>query len=365
MSFSSTYFEARDRFRSRARELGARVASLPLPAKGPGGESLTIDVACFGVDNPRNLLLHSSGLHGVEGFAGSAIQLDLLRDLPAFDKATGLAFVHVLNPFGMSWLRRVNGANVDLNRNYLHGEPYAGAPETYGRCDPFLNPKSPPSNDLFLLRTALLILRYGMPSLKQAVAGGQYAYPAGLFFGGKELQPELAMYREFLGSRFRGARKVVAIDIHTGLGKYAEDTLLVDARHFEPMRERFGIRVAPLDPERGPAYKVRGDFQKIVFDLFPSAEVSFVGQEFGTFSPIRNIRALREENRWHHYGRGSLDHPAKQALKETFCPDDEAWRRSVLARGRELVLHALAQLESETDAGFARAQGTRAGSAGT
>src|SRR6185503_8493082 len=130
-------------------------------------------------------LVHSSGLHGVEGFAGSAIQLQLLDNLPALAPDTALVLVHILTPYGMAWLRRVNENNVDLNRNFRGDEPYSGAPPAYAKLNSFLNPASPPSADLYYAKAVFLILRYGMAALKQSVVGGQYEYPKGLFFGGK------------------------------------------------------------------------------------------------------------------------------------------------------------------------------------
>src|SRR5262245_8496682 len=116
--FSPDYFTARERFREDAARAGARLQALPLRAKGPKGEELSIEIATFGSDNPQRVLLHSSGLHGVEGFAGSAIQLQLLRNIPPLAADAALILVHILNPYGMAWLRRVNENNVDLNRNF-------------------------------------------------------------------------------------------------------------------------------------------------------------------------------------------------------------------------------------------------------
>ena len=77
--FSPDYATARDRFRAAASAAGARLHSLPLEATGPDGLELTIDIAHLGAEQPDTVVLHSCGLHGVEGFAGSAIQLQLLR----------------------------------------------------------------------------------------------------------------------------------------------------------------------------------------------------------------------------------------------------------------------------------------------
>src|SRR5438128_1546746 len=114
--FSTDYFVARSRFREMAGRAGGTLESLTLGATGPGGQDLSIDIAWFGAPEPERILLHSSGLHGVEGFAGSAIQLQLLNLLPAIPPDAALVLVHILNPYGMAWLRRVNEENVDLNR---------------------------------------------------------------------------------------------------------------------------------------------------------------------------------------------------------------------------------------------------------
>src|SRR5437879_4302877 len=94
--FFPDYFAARHRFREMAATAGGRPETIPLDAKGPSGEGLGIDIAWFGAANPRSVLLHSSGLHGVEGFAGSAIQLQLLDDLPKLPKDAALIAVHAL-----------------------------------------------------------------------------------------------------------------------------------------------------------------------------------------------------------------------------------------------------------------------------
>ena len=339
---SSDYFAARSRFRQKVEKAGGQLKALKLDVKGPCGEDLTIDIAWFGPEQPRRVLLHSSGLHGVEGFAGSAIQLQFLHSMPAIPDDAAIILVHILNPYGMTWLRRVNEGNVDLNRNFLGpDEDYVGAPEAYGKLDSFLNPPSPPSVDFFLLRAIWLIVRYGMPTLKQTVAGGQYEYPKGLFFGGKRLEQGPLKCRAYIAEHLAAAEHVVAIDVHTGLGKYGEDTLLVEAKDYETLRPIFGERVKPLDPKHGPAFRIRGGYHLMIHRVLPQAKVYFASQEFGTYNPIKVLHALREENRWHHYGDGSVDHSAKHKLKETFCPDDDSWRRSVLGRGKGLLEQAV------------------------
>jgi hypothetical protein len=92
------------------------------------------------------------------------------------------------------------------------------------------------------------------------------------------------------------------------------------------------------------AYRIQGGLGSMISRALPQAHPIFIGQEFGTYSPINIFHALREENRWHRYGGGAIDHPTKRKLKETFCPADEYWRGAILKRGQELVEQALAEL---------------------
>jgi len=339
--FSPDYGTARRRFRDSTKRVGATLESVHLDAKGPAGEDLAIDIAWFGPENPRRVILHSSGLHGVEGFAGSAIQLQLLDSLPPLPKDAALILVHVLNPYGMAWLRRANENNVDLNRNCPPDGTYSGAPPAYHKLDSFLNPQSPPSSDFFVLRAASLILRYGLAPLKQSIAGGQYGYPKGLFFGGRRLEQGLERYRSYLQGRLASAQSLIAIDVHTGLGKYGEDTLLVDAREYDRLGRILGDRVRALEAKQSPAYRPEGGLPDLLSSSLPSARVDFIGQEFGTHNPVKVLHALREENRWHHFGGGTIDHATKDALKLAFYPADEWWRRSVLKRGQDLMKQVL------------------------
>jgi len=343
-AFSPDYFTARDRFIEQATAAGGRLEAISLSARGPKGQILGIDVAWFGVPEPRRALLHSSGLHGVEGFAGAAIQLELLRNLPAVPRDAALVLVHILNPYGMAWLRRVNENNVDLNRNCLAEEQYSGAPDKYHKLHSFLNPASSPRADLFTARALWLVLRYGLPALKLAVVAGQYEHPKGLFFGGKQEEEGTRKYRKFIAERLAAVRHMLTVDVHTGIGKYGEDLLMSSPEYYQRVRAMYGARAAPPDPYKSASYPVRGALDGLYSRALPAAQVFPIVQEFGTYNPVKVLHALREENRWHHYGTATLDHPSKQRLKRTFCPDDQTWRAGVLARGKALFDQALASL---------------------
>lgn len=347
--FSADLATAQTRFRDKVAQAGGGLHTLGLAARGPEGRPLFIDIAWFGAERPRRVLLHSSGLHGVEAYAGSAVQLQVLERLSTPPDDGAIVLVHVINPYGMAWIRRFNESNVDLNRNLLDWTASPPRSPAYGQLDGFLNPPTPPSHDFFLVKALWLIVTKGFTSLKQAIAGGQYEYPRGLFYGGSKLEQGPRLYREFLVRHLADAEEILAIDVHTGLGEFGDDVLLVDSGQFERMQAVFGQKVTPERPQRGVAYQISGGHAGMVRRALPGAHVDFVTQEFGTYGPIRVLHALREENRWHHWGEGRLEHPSKWRLREAFNPDSEPWRDSILERGQQLFDQAASVLFGSAD----------------
>jgi hypothetical protein len=343
--FSEDYSIARRRFREGVARAKGQLHSISIAAKGPDHETLTMDIAWFGTAQPSHLLLHTSGLHGVEAFAGSAIQLRVLDDFPALPSDVAVVLGHVLNPYGMAWLRRFNENNVDLNRNFLApGQRCDGSSEAYAILDRLLNPASPPSSDFFLARAAWAIVKHGMPALRQAVGGGQYDFPRGIMFGGRQREQGPREFEVFLVKHLNDVQRVIAIDVHTGLGRFGEDTLLVDRSKYGVVQNTFGGRVASADSNSGTGYEPTGTIEAMLYRLWPNANVVYACQEFGTVGPLRIVSALRQENRWHHYGVATTDHVSKQKLKQAFCPDSEAWQTGVLKRGCELFHAAFRKL---------------------
>lgn len=338
--FSPDYLTARECFRAAAHGAGAQLHELPLAATGPAGEALTVDVAWLGAPDARQILLHASGLHGVEAFAGSAIQHALLERPPPLGADCALILVHVLNPWGMAWLRRTNENNVDLNRNFLRdGERWSGVSEAYRKIDPTLNPPSPPARDFFILRAQALALRHGFQALKQAVAEGQYEFPRGLFYGGPELAEGPRLYLGWIAQHLEQARYVFAIDVHTGLGRWAGEILFPElgpcATARTALEQVLGRRLNT--PPEGAAYAIRGGMGGRLSQALRHAALDFILQELGTYRVLTVLHALREENRWHHYGGGNVDHPSKRRLREVLCPGDPDWRRRVVAHGVALA----------------------------
>ncbi len=340
--FSPDYSTARDRFRTATLSNGGHVESILLNAKGPDGGDLTVDIGWFGDPGPRRALIHSSGLHGVEGFAGSAVQLQWLEQgIPNLPPDSAIVLVHAMNPFGMAWLRRANENNVDLNRNFLSAdEEYSGAPEKYAQLDSWLNPESPPSSEFFRVQAWFHALRCGPSSFRRALTAGQYDFPRGLSFGGKQHVQTTRRFQLYISGRLAWADRLVAIDVHTGPGKFGVDRLFVDgegdrAANAAEMQLAYGDPVQQVDESQ-----TRGSLDQLYRRMFPAAKLLFTAQKFGSCSELEALAALRAENRQHHFGNPGIDEPAKAQLLKTFCPVNERWRETILARGQEVIEQA-------------------------
>jgi Protein of unknown function (DUF2817) len=345
--FSVDYATARSRFVNMAKSAGARLYSLAMDARGPHNFPLSIDIAWLGNSVPRRVVLHQTGVHGVEGFTGAAIQLSLLTGNKLRVGAdSAIIFVHILNPYGMAWLRRTNENNVDLNRNCLGGgDMWSGAPEGYRRLDHLINPKSPPSADFFLTRAILRVLFHGYKPLKQAVAIGQYEFPDGLFYGGSRIEQGPALYKRWLTDHLDALKEIYVIDVHTGLGSWCQESIFLETPAADQELQRLSLRLdRPLirvTKGDSPGYVIRGGVSNLLQQVFGQARLLYFVEEFGTYSALRVMSALREENRWHLYGCGHLEHPTKSTLKEMLCPSPKRWRKYVHDKGCDLAYRVI------------------------
>ena len=358
--WSRNYQKSKENFNITLKSLESKGinishSELNIDELDPYGQNLYIDVAWIGNPRAEKLYMSTSGIHGVEGFAGSAIQLSVLNNFNKIPDNVAFAFIHILNPWGMSWIRRENESNVDLNRNFLDvNEKYKGSHPHYVKLDPIINIKTQPTKfDFFNIRMMLHAMIHGKTKTKQAYAEGQYDFPNGLHFGGHQLEKGPTNFLNWLKTHLVNVKKCVWIDLHTGLGESGEDSLLVDLspehKKFTKLRNQsFGQRIMSLDPKAGVAYKIRGGMQKGVELRFPNIDWTSITQEFGTIPSVEVIKSLRAENGWTHYnnlkGQEILNHWSKKAVLDAFRPQDKEWEKKIIYRGNKLFNQTLEYL---------------------
>jgi len=379
--YSADYPSAKARYIAAVDRLGWRHEVHDIGVSGPARESLSIDTALLGNPFPENVVIVSSGLHGVEGFFGSAVQLAFLEQQAAelaLPSNAAIILVHALNPFGFAWRRRWNENNVDLNRNFLtdyafleRDPDYQESRKAYARLYRLLNPARRPSRiEPYALKALAAIfsqgwaerarlprgqrpppvatgaiLGLGLAQLRKTIPVGQYEYPDGLFFGGTQTECTTQYLRTTLPGWVSQARRIVHVDLHTGLGQRGKYKLFVgDEENSEPVRQAAKWSGAGnVEPwGRGTAYRARGLMATHFASVFRDRYLCCTA-EFGTYSATPVLRALRAEHQAHRFSRpGSADYEwAKRQLMEAFCPRSRKWRESTVAHGLTIVKRAV------------------------
>ncbi len=346
-----SYAEAREAFLQEAERAGASLGSHALAIRGGRGEELAIDLARLGPAEPDRLLVVSSGTHGIEGHAGSAIQRHLLREAEALELPSdlGLLLVHAVNPWGFDQGRRVNESNVDLNRNFLRHPEDHDSPEEYGALHPHINPDRLDAQCDEEARNALIAFAkaHGRERLQEVLSLGQHEHPTGLQYGGVEPEASNRLLREIAKTECHGASRIAWIDIHTGLGPWAVPELITELEPEDPIylrgRAWYGDAFRSTRAGESVSAPLCGVIETGLTEAIdPKAEFTPFTAEFGTFPADRVFWALRADNWLHHHG--DLDSERGEAIRaellEVFRPSDPAWLQLLRERGFELVREA-------------------------
>ncbi|MEP7205690.1 MAG: M14 family metallopeptidase [Casimicrobiaceae bacterium] len=355
--FAASYADARYRFRAAAQAVGAALDAHELPGVlGADGETLAIDTARLGDPAAPALLLISSGTHGVEGFAGSGAQIALLADAEVAaamrSGAVALLMVHALNPFGFSHLRRANEANIDLNRNFCDFTSLPPDNVLYAELHPYLLPSSwPPTPDNTATLMAFLA-KYGMAALQGAISGGQYAFPDGLFYGGRAPAWSHRVVCDLLQMHGRRRKRLGWIDVHSGLGPSGEAERIHaggdDRASLARARSWWGAAVTTASDGSSRSAATRGELQSVVRDECPAVEHTGIVLEIGTVPLMEVLTALRAEQWSHNHpeAEAALGRAGKAMLRAAFYPDTNSWRAQVVEATRAATHAALRRLAS-------------------
>ena len=338
-AFSPDYWTAREKFRDAARASGAALEEYVNPAPVPS--KLTTDVALLGPRDAGRVLLVNAGTHGVEAFAGSAIEIGFLAARPALPNDVRVVIVHAINPHGFAWLRRVTEENVDLNRNFVDHDGQYPANDAYGALHPALCPERWDAASLAEMTRAIeeYVDKHGAFALQAVVTRGQYDHPDGIFYGGRQATWSNTTFRGILDRHLAGARRIAFIDLHTGLGAYGDAEMIGGGW----TGDRYGDIAATPPPGKSSSAPLVGVIARAVREAAGGADVISATLEFGTY-PVREVlHALLADN-WLH-AHGDVDSPLgreiKADIRKRLFPDEADWKERVLAKGVEILNRTL------------------------
>jgi len=339
--FPESYEQSRSIFRSLVGANPAfRGTKISVPSRGQ--EDLTIDAAYAPAKGARRkLVVVSSGVHGVESPAGSVVLQELLQGcLPGLDRSgLGIVLVHAVNPYGFKHGRRFNESNVDLNRNCFDHEKQFPGPTIANAAYEKL--KDVYHRDSLIGRPGLV---YGMAKhlagegTVTASLAGQYRYPEGIYYGGRRVEPECAKVQRYLDAVAReGYAEILHLDVHTGLGPSGLSQIMVNGPQLAAFRALFpspskGTYVVQASDGSGGTIGNHGDFTRFLCDRRPGTPCLAATLEIGASGGLATLAAIINEN-------VVFQHPAlfpeadrrqaREALRSTFIPRDESWRKKV------------------------------------
>ncbi|MBR3704237.1 MAG: DUF2817 domain-containing protein [Oscillospiraceae bacterium] len=354
-SYFASYDEIRDHLSNRVTELAE--AGIPVehaPYAVDESDDLYIDTIYLpAAAEHTNLIVLTTGVHGIEGYIGS-VMLDVFFEeiYPTLNtENTGILVVANVNPYGMKYLRRYNENNVDLNRNFiLDWSTFdLSTNKDYPVVETFLGPKGAIGNALwheagFYLSLAKEALTVGADTVSDALLGGQYEYPEGVYYGGTGDEISTAYLKQVFAQCLESTyENIVHLDIHSGYGpRY---NMVIFNSIFETMNEAetkaaFGYDYV-LSYDSDGFYATTGDTTDFFYRLEERMDTDkglfSTCLEFGTigdafFDTILSLKYTVDENQNHWY-------PTKNSVSEQiihenymelYLPTETAWREKAV-----------------------------------
>ena len=362
-SYSLGFADLRRNFQTAARCVNAELFEYPHPLHGPDGETLVTDVALLGRRDASKLLVLISGTHGVEGQFGSACQSAWLTQNHPWRLPEDLAVlvIHLINPWGTAWSRRVNEDNVDLNRNFIDWTAPPPGCDKYRalhRALAYREWEGPERDNADEALDAAEKALGGHAGMAAIVEAGQYEFPDGLYYGGEGPTWSNRTLHEILATFASQARQAIVFDLHTGAGPYGYPALLsvaeVDHAGLAWGESVFGPALSVVltgkdaTTDTGIAATATGYVSDAVRKAMPEACVLPLVVECGTLKGEDVLDAVVADNWLHLYGKvdSHLGERIKSALRSAFIPEDLDWQRNCLATSLCYFDRALADLMS-------------------
>jgi hypothetical protein len=359
-----TYQEARQNFRGQLANIRRSWPSARLDQHAlSDNKDLSIDwILVNARTRKEKLLVISTGLHGIEGYIGSAVmQLFFNEFIHRIDPYyTGVLFIHSQNPWGMSNWERTNPNNVDLNRNFISGTFQSPQMDNldYPRLKTFLCPDRPLSTLMaekarFVAGLLMTLLQVGTSRLREATLMGQYDFPQGIYFTGQAHQEETRLLMGLYQNAFKGYQRIVHIDLHSGYGPRDQMTVVtspLERLNSEEIQKKYRLgRVAGANPDE--FYSMHGDMNdweyKLVQMTYPGASIFAANFEFGTYgdsflAEARSLRITIMKNQMNQYGGlKKTEKWVEREYRELYLPSEPAWYAKVWHDARQAFLGIL------------------------
>lgn len=305
-------------------------------------------------EKQTNLIVLTTGVHGIEGYIGS-VMLDVfwgeIYETEIDKSNTGVLVVANVNPYGMKYHRRYNENNVDLNRNFIldWNSFDTTVNKDYPKVDTFLGPKDTMGNIVghelgFYGSMIKEIVEDGADTISNALLGGQYEYPEGVYYGGNGDEASTSylknVFKQTLESEYEN---IVHIDVHSGYGpRY---NMVIFNSVFETMTEAESVALFGYDyviaNDSEDFYATTGDttdyYYRLKEQLHTDNTLFSTCFEFGTIGDsfldsIISMKYTIEENQnhWNPSDNDITNEIIKERYQKLFYPTEKEWREKTV-----------------------------------
>lgn len=353
-AFSTRYAAARDKFLEAAAAANMTLRAYEHPLKGRDGETLALDVALDGSPDAERLFVVSSGCHGVEGYCGSGVQICAAHDAEwrVKARASGVAvlYIHALNPYGFSHLRRTTHENVDLNRNFQDFSQPLPVNEAYGELQHLLLPEQWPPNaenqaasQAILKPTAWrafrLPCRRGSTSLPTACSSAALRRPGATAPCARCSRPTVSGHAASPGLTCTPAWAPV-------LSASGFLPARMTHRHWRARAWWSGGGATPVTSfydGSSTSARLTRLMWSAVDDECPQAQYTGIAMEYGTLPILDIIAALRAEHWLHNHPEAPPEQQAaiRRQMMDAFYVDTDPWRAQIVAQARQAMFQAV------------------------
>jgi hypothetical protein len=369
--YSESWLDATNKFISAAAPLGWQVCAysddteykIPVVRIGHGADKIVIN----------------SGIHGIEGFFGSAAQLLMLseinklkREFPEkfaeVSKKFTIVFIHVINGWGMDNRMRENRSNVDLNRNQrADWETPAKKNRLYeiGRDLVLSNPCVRPGESMNKFQKICEFKRmHNQDGAWRALVRGQDFDPDGIAYSGTAAEPETKMLAQIYDNLMKDAKSLLGIGLHTGLGKFRANkglltrSMLVSHPDGHPNTEKFREIFAPdfeivADDGNLPnAAALSGDLVDLLEIKYADKNRPVWTADLeigtGTWNCSAQTKMLdRGDARWEMMNLGHITKKTWNHLTENWYPSNPLWREMAMQAAGQFWINLSKYMENQ------------------
>jgi hypothetical protein len=300
------------------------------------------------------LLIITTGLHGIEGYVGAAMLEFFMKEFvhKLNHEKTALGLIHGINGWGMKHFRKANENNVDLNRNFVWDWSDATTLQNneYEELNSLFHPKAHFSNRTrqslsFAWKLGQTLYKKNQKFITRAVTLGQYKDPKGAYYGGKDYEKITKHLMEMYEALFSIYPSIILLDIHTGYGP-KDDMYLVNSRYEHRRQADFTKQlgypfIISTTPEK--FYEINGDMIDYIYRLqqttFPDRHLFATTFEFGTlgdslYGQFKSLQATIEETDHYVTKRGSRT-SIRRLFQKLYAPSDEKWQTKAVENAKQ------------------------------